>query len=172
MLTLPEKLKPFIQLIVRLWIGGLFTWSGVTKLNHFEAFEKAALNYHILPETLTKIYALMLPWVEILAGGYLMLGLFTHFAALLVILMMASFIIAIGAALFRGDDLDCGCFVGGKTEPVTPKKLVEDFILLGFSIYLFIVRPGFWSVDNFLRVKEAEEIKKEPTPSPDEENDS
>ncbi len=154
MFTRLEKLKPFAQLAIRVWLGGLFIWSGIGKLTHFEAFEKAALNYHLLPEVLTKIYALMLPWVEILAGVYLIIGLFTHFAALLVILMMLSFIIAIGVALFRGDDLDCGCFVGGKSEPVTPKKMVEDLILLGMSIYLFVARPGIWSVDRLFHQKE------------------
>ena len=148
--------QPWVQLLVRVALGVLFISSGVGKLQHFADFEQTALNYQVLPEVLTTMYAQMLPWVAILAGAYLMIGLFTQFAAVLVFLMMLSFIIAIVAVLIRGDEMDCGCFVGGRTEPVTPQKLVEDVFLLLLSVYLFFAPIGPWCIDRVLNRKDNE----------------
>jgi uncharacterized membrane protein YphA (DoxX/SURF4 family) len=41
--------------------------------------------------------------------------------------------------------------VGGKSEPVTPAKLLEDLALLAISVYLMLAPPGLWSVDRLLK---------------------
>ncbi len=148
---IPPKVHRYLQPALRLGLGVLFFWSGIGKLQHFNDFLQAVYAYNILPVTLAKIYAQMLPWVEIMAAVYLILGLFTRFSAGLINLMMLSFIIAISAVLLRGDSLeDCGCFIGGQSEPLTPKKLVEDFFLLLAGVYLMLTPPGPWSLDNVL----------------------
>ena len=55
----------------------------------------------------------MLPFVEIVLGVLLVLGLFTRPAAIVSTLLMVAFIIGISQAWARGLTIDCGCFGGG-----------------------------------------------------------
>jgi uncharacterized membrane protein YphA (DoxX/SURF4 family) len=132
-------------------LGGLFLWSGWEKLNHLDAFYQAAQQYKVLPELLTHFYAAALPWLEILGGVYLILGLFTRAAAWATGAMTLSFMIAITLVLLRGEAVDCGCFVGGKSEPVTWALWARDLALLLGSLYLgWIPGTAPWSVDAYL----------------------
>lgn len=109
--------------------------------------------YGVLPADWAIFYAHALPWAEILAGAYLIVGLFTRWAAGLIAAMMLSFIIAIAWVLARGGAIDCGCFVGGRQEPLTPQKLLEDIALLAMSLWLIVSPSGPWSLDRLLRRK-------------------
>ncbi len=149
--TQPRSWVLWLQWVVRMGLGVMFVWSGIEKLIHFEAFEQAALNYNLLPPIVTKVYAVMLPWVEILAGGYLIVGFLTRFAAGLVVAMMLSFLVAIGVVLVRGDAIDCGCMIGGQSEPVTWWKFAEDVGLLGLAAMLIRWPLGALSMDRWLQ---------------------
>ncbi|MBX2860004.1 MAG: DoxX family membrane protein [Vampirovibrio sp.] len=149
--TFLNKAHPWLQLICRLFLGVMFITSGIEKVTHWTPFYQAAAAYKVLPEDLLYFYAQVLPWAEIMAGAYLVLGLFTRYAAGAVAAMILSFLIAITIVLIRGDEIDCGCFVGGKSEPVTWKKWVEDVGLLLMAGYLIWVKPIAWSIDGFLR---------------------
>ena len=56
---------------------------------------------------------LALPFVEIVLGVLLVLGLFTRPVAIVSTLLMVAFIIGISQAWARGLTIDCGCFGGG-----------------------------------------------------------
>jgi predicted anti-sigma-YlaC factor YlaD len=51
-----------------------------------------------------------MPWVELLAGLALILGVWPREAAALAGLLLLVFIAAIGFNLVRGHAVDCGCF--------------------------------------------------------------
>lgn len=140
--TLLSRLSQVAHLLIRLSTGWVFVQSGWEKLHHLPEFYQAAQNYHILPPTLTHFYAVCVPWLEVLGGGYLLLGLFIPFAAALNGLLLLSFIIAISMVLIRGEAIDCGCFVGGRAEPVTPALLFRDINLLLGCIYLYWMRSS------------------------------
>jgi uncharacterized membrane protein YphA (DoxX/SURF4 family) len=60
-----------------------------------------------VPNTL----AVTLPWIELVAGLLLLFGAWRREAALLCALLLLTFILAVGSALWRGIDLqNCGCF--------------------------------------------------------------
>ena len=56
------------------------------------------------------LFALVLPWLELLAGVALLLGLWTRSSAALVGLLLVVFIAAISFNLYRKNAIDCGCF--------------------------------------------------------------
>ncbi len=137
-------------LLLRIWLGWVFVESGWAKTQNLAAFYNAAHAYKLLPPMLTQLYASMLPWVELLAGGLLLLGFLTRWMSGTISLMLLSFIIAIGWALYLGDEIDCGCFVGGVVEPVTWGLMIRDVIMLVASVYLILRPSTFLSLDGWL----------------------
>jgi hypothetical protein len=79
---------------------------------------------------LLNLAAITLPWIEIVAGVFLVLGIWMRASAILLSALTLVFMVAIGSALARGLDIDCGCFgtVGGRRAGLVP--LLEDMVLL------------------------------------------
>lgn len=125
-----RTLFPWLLLVVRLAVGALFIWSGVAKYQHFDAFLSAVYDYELIPVWMVSFFGYMLPGVEILCGGYLVIGLFTRWAASATGFLLLMFIIALFLVLLRGEPIDCGCFMGGKSEPITWAKWWEDVAML------------------------------------------
>lgn len=91
-------------------LGVLFVIAALPKLADPPSFAHMIYNYRILPGSLVNLFALVLPWFELLAGIALLLGLWTRTSALLIGLLLLVFIAAISFNLLRGNAIDCGCF--------------------------------------------------------------
>jgi putative oxidoreductase len=123
---------PRLSLVLRIVLGGLFVYAGVIKALGVHALADDIANYQIVPAALIPWLAATLPAIEILAGGLLLVGLYTRAAALLVGAMMVVFMGALAQAFARGIDLACGCF-GGKA-PADWLTLVRDAALLAAAL--------------------------------------
>ncbi|HSD62837.1 MAG TPA: MauE/DoxX family redox-associated membrane protein [Ignavibacteriaceae bacterium] len=138
----------YLLLTIRVILGFLFIFSALTKMTDLDYFVKSIQNYKILPDESLNLFALIIPWMEIIIGIFLLVGLFVKESALLGSLLMVVFIAAIIIALARGLNIDCGCFGTADGSKVGVQKLLEDFIiLLGFilltingSYYLSILK--------------------------------
>jgi len=83
------------------------------------AFAHMIYNYKLVPGGLINFLAITMPWIEVVAGMALILGIWKREAAVLIGLMLLVFIAAIGINLAKGHAIDCGCFdvkEAGKTE--------------------------------------------------------
>ena len=94
----------------RLVLGGLFLYTGAVKLGHPAELARLINGYRILHPELANLAGIALPWVELLSGALLVLGIVPASAAmvaagLLVVFMGAGFL-----ALVRGLSIACGCF--------------------------------------------------------------
>ena len=67
-------------------------------------------NYRLVPGGLVNALALVMPWVELLAGLALVLGAWKKEAAIVVGVLLLVFMVAIGFNLARDHAVDCGCF--------------------------------------------------------------
>ncbi|MCP4218854.1 MAG: DoxX family membrane protein [bacterium] len=133
-----KKLSDFlaktpVQLICRLILGGIFVYAGFTKIAHSHEFARIISNYKILPDVLVHFPAVILPWIEILCGIFLIIGLFERTAAIWLAAMLAVFMVAISFNLIRGLDFDCGCF-----SPTAKSKSSEPVLLLIRDILMLI----------------------------------
>ena len=93
--------------------------AAIPKLLDSPAFAHMIYNYKLAPGWAINALAITLPWVELLAGLALILGVWKREAAALIGLMLLAFIAAVGINLARGHAIDCGCFDvrdAGKTE--------------------------------------------------------
>ena len=141
-----------IVLIFRVILGVIFIYASLDKIAHPEQFARIIYNYKILPPFLINVFAITLPWVELIAGLFLILGIFTESAAFLICLLLMVFVVAISINLFRGIDLNCGCF---STDPAGKKEganlLIKDFLFLFLGIMVFFFHRNFVSLSFLLK---------------------
>lgn len=157
--------KPILSasLIVRLFLGGLFVYMGVNKIGHPVAFLKQIHLYDMLPVAppqAMNLTAIALPWVEVICGLALILGLWRRGSAVLIALMLGVFTPAIfSRALsihqtegtpFLEVAFDCGCGAG---VVVTWKKLLENSGLFVLAVMTILSRSQSFSLGRWLTEK-------------------
>ncbi len=141
-----------VNLILRLFIGGLFVVTAVAKIANVQAshahgiqfshvpdlsqFAQDVTNYHVPPRALNNLVAITLPWIELLAGGLLVLGIWKRASAVVITALMIVFLAAIGWALIHGYNIRCGCFGTVDARRVGVTALAEDFALLAIAAWL------------------------------------
>jgi uncharacterized membrane protein YphA (DoxX/SURF4 family) len=132
-----ERVKDVIGLAARLFLGVVLIWAGVAKVGRPLTSERAVQAFEIFPMELAGWIGLALPFVEIVLGVLLVLGLFTRPVAIVATLLMLAFIVGISQAWARGLTIDCGCFGGGgqigADETRYPQEIARDasFALAG-----------------------------------------
>jgi uncharacterized membrane protein YphA (DoxX/SURF4 family) len=101
-----------ILLILRLLIGVLFVVSGGEKaLGPYQNFLYVVQSYEIFPPMLAELIARTLPWIELFAGLFIVLGLWLKTALWTAWAMFLGFIIVVAQAMVRQLPIDeCGCF--------------------------------------------------------------
>lgn len=97
-------------LALRVLLGGYFVYASLDKIAHPAAFAKAVYQWQAAGPVLSNLVAVTLPWVELLAGTLLVLGVWRKAAALVIALLLAVFLIAAASVMARGIDIEnCGC---------------------------------------------------------------
>ena len=138
-----NKMKNRLNIIVltaRIIVGGILIYASASKIIDPGGFARAIDNYHIIPFGLENIMAIILPWLELIVGICLIIGVFIDGAAFLVIIMMVVFISAITFAILNGYNIECGC--GLKPgELVGIRKIIEDLIYLILAL-IILKRPN------------------------------
>lgn len=136
-------------LIARATLGLYFVAAGVAKvegelsnkIGHFYESSFSALQPAWLPEIVAAPYGYALPWVEVVVGAMLTLGLATRLSAILIALMLASFTVAL--VLAKGPS-------GGG-----PVAFHSNVVLIGLALLLISVGGGGISIDALFRGKKA-----------------
>jgi putative oxidoreductase len=134
---------PYLLLAFRLFLAAIFIYAAAQKIGRPLAFADEIHNYGVV-EYGAPLYlmAVVLPWLELLAGLSLATGLFVRGAALALLCLNAMFIVVIAKRTagyvhegtpFMKVYFDCGCGFG----PVFAwKKLLEDAVYLVMSAAL------------------------------------
>jgi uncharacterized membrane protein YphA (DoxX/SURF4 family) len=133
----------------RWYLGALFVGACLHKIADPRSFAVDVATYDILPLALVNVTAIVLPWVELAAGGMLLTGWRTRAAALLVVGMMLMFIAALVIALARGLDMSCGCFAsqGADEDPISRLTVLRDLGWLALAGLVFTCDRGLVGID-------------------------
>jgi uncharacterized membrane protein YphA (DoxX/SURF4 family) len=115
-LFLLEDTPARINGILRLLVGGAFVIAGVLKISDPAKFALDVSHYRLLPHELINLVAILVPWLEVTIGSFVLAGIWLRAAALLITCLTAMFFAIIMSALVRGLNIECGCFgtIGGK----------------------------------------------------------
>ncbi|TET16360.1 MAG: DoxX family membrane protein [Dehalococcoidia bacterium] len=139
----------YVSFAFRFALGTTFIVSGAGKLPERAEFVRQCQQYDLLPDVLARLYGTGLPWVEIVVGSFLLLGLFSRFAAGIGMLTALSCIIANSILLYRGLNLECRCF-GELAVIQTRDALLIDFALLIMAFQVLVHRGEFLSLDSII----------------------
>lgn len=123
------------QLGVRLIMGGLFLYAGLGKISSPIDFASQIYNYKLLPDQIIGLAAVVIPWLEVLAGSALFLGLNAKGGAFTISGLLALFIVVIVISAVRGLDVECGCFSGIERR-VGLLAVFEDMAMLAGGLFL------------------------------------
>ena len=126
----------------RMLVGATFTYAGVLKLLDPARFAEDLANYRIFPSAAVPMLAVTVSGIEVVAGAVLFSGRLLRPAAVVICGMLLGFIAAVASALWRGLDLECGCF--GGSGRVDAGLLVRDIVLLISTIFATIYHCNQW----------------------------
>ncbi len=132
-----SRFMRFSTLLVRIALGLLFIFAGVTKALDPGEFAIEIQRYNLVPWTASVLVSVYLPWLEILAGALLILKRFDRGALLLITGLLFIFTLALASATFRGLNIDCGCFGKAFQATGTIFPLVRNILLLAFTGFLW-----------------------------------
>ena len=128
----------YIVLAARLFFGSVFIIASVEKIAYPETFAVSVEAYNILPLALVNIFSLVLPWLELLCGVFLVGGFYLKASASILTTCLGVFVVAILSAMMRQLNIDCGCFGPAHSTPVGWSKVIEDIGLFILGIYLIL----------------------------------
>ena len=131
----------YLHLALRLLIGGLFLYAGLPKILDTMGFAASIYNYKLFPAPIIGLTAAFIPWVEVMAGLTLVLGVKVRGASLLIFLLLVVFIILAAISAIRGLDIDCGCFSGVERK-ANLLAIFEDIALLVCAFIIFYFDQG------------------------------
>jgi uncharacterized membrane protein YphA (DoxX/SURF4 family) len=136
-----------IVLVLRLVLGAIFIVAGASKIGHGAEFAAQIAGFRILPQPVIAPMALALPFLEVLLGGYLVLGLFTRTAGWIAVLLLALFDAAIASAVIRGMTVSCGCFGPNDKTVTTWAEVARDAIFVLLALIVALRAPGTLALD-------------------------
>ncbi len=122
--------------ILAFGFGGVFVYAGARKLWDPGLFLIDIRSFDLLPDPFAAWLALVLPWVEVLAGLAIMTGVFRRGGLVLLNAALVTFFIALGIAQSRGLSIQCGCFGGHDTTADYLELFLRDGALLLVGITL------------------------------------
>ena len=135
---LHATLDRWIMIGLRILVGGVFIYAALPKIFEPEAFAKTVYNYQILPEILINPVAIVLPWVELFTGAFIILGIWLQGALIIYNLLMITFI---GILLFntaRGLNIHCGCFSQESGDIINIGTVIRDSLIFIPSAFLLL----------------------------------
>lgn len=141
---------PLLISLLRVALGAVFIVASLDKIQNPEAFATSIANYRVLPYTVINGMAIVLPWLEVITGTLLVLGVWVRANTMIVWALLFAFSVAISQALARGLDISCGCFT---TNPVAERMslwtLIWDLIWLCWAILIWAFHRGHYALPKF-----------------------
>jgi uncharacterized membrane protein YphA (DoxX/SURF4 family) len=151
--------SPYLSLVLRLYIGGIFIYAGMSKVHYPGEFAENLAAYQMLPYWAVNFAALILPWVEIICGLFLIIGLKSRVSASMIGMLLIVFTFGIFINLLKGTPISCGCFDSIGAE-ISWKDVFRDlgWFILTLQIFFYdrisLIRRG----QLFLRKQVQEDV--------------
>jgi putative oxidoreductase len=127
-----------LSVVLRWYMGILFLYASMTKIPYPAEFAEALASYQIVPYWALNFIAVILPWVELTCGMFLIIGLSTRPASAIIVVLLVCFAIGQSVNLIRDVPISCGCFENAG-DPITWWDIPADlgWMLLAIQIFFF-----------------------------------
>lgn len=144
------KPRAMLAMFARVFVGAVLVYAGASKAAApAEEFALVIGAYDVIPTSMSLPLAGLLPWIELIVGWALILGVQARMAAVAAGAMTTMFLVAIGSVLARGIPIpNCGCF--GEAMHFTPgHAFLFDSLLAALCWIVFTAEPDPLSLDSW-----------------------
>jgi putative oxidoreductase len=130
--------SPYLSVFCRVLLAAIFISFALSKIMRPAVFALNVVDYNLTPAWGVNLWSLALPWGELVAGLFLLLGIRTRAAAILIAAMNLIFIVGLVNAILHHMPINCGC-VGEVGEPVNWLKVMKNtgMLVMCIQIYLY-----------------------------------
>ncbi|MFN4986267.1 MAG: MauE/DoxX family redox-associated membrane protein [Ignavibacteria bacterium] len=149
------NLYPWLGLILRALIGGYFVFAAVPKIMEPLAFATSIAHYGIMPNWAVNGYALIVAWLELVAGIALVAGFRVRASSAICGVLLVMFTLAVAYAVVLGLKIDCGCFGSQGGDEVSWLKVTKNTAMIAMCAYLWWKPNTALSLDDGLPGKHA-----------------
>jgi len=111
--------------LLRITLGALFLYSGIVKVRHPQQFLSTVYEYQLVGAEIGKMIAIGLPFLEIVLGLSLIIGVNVAGALVCSALLGALFTAATASALRRGLQISCGCFGTSDVDEISAATVIR-----------------------------------------------
>jgi uncharacterized membrane protein YphA (DoxX/SURF4 family) len=128
---------PWLAVAFRFYIGGIFIYASVYKINYPAEFADSIASYELVPYWAVGVMAVIMPWVELICGVLVIAGIRPKASILILMGLMALFTVAIVVTLVRGVPIGCGCF-HSLEDQISWRTFFRDVAWLAMTVQVYL----------------------------------
>ena len=113
---------------IRLLLGSIFLFSGLSKMRAPYEFLATIYEYQLTGPFLSLLIAIVLPWLEVLVAICLWSKILYRGAMITSAALLTTFSIVLAIAIYRQLDISCGCFMA--QDKISYLSLLRSVFLL------------------------------------------
>ena len=155
------KISQWWITLLRVFVGLILFFAGITKLTSFNVFVAAVSSYQVIPIIMLKPVSYLLVSTEITLGLGLGVGYFSRGASILASILFLIFSVALVYVLLRNLPVtDCGCgnilfslleVLGVSVSTPNWKLVLTDVVLTGVCIGVASSSQQGYGLDSIVR---------------------
>jgi uncharacterized membrane protein YphA (DoxX/SURF4 family) len=107
-------------------LGLLFVYAALAKIVDVTDMAREVHNFRLVPLWSENLLAMTVPWIELVAGLALVLGVAPRAGAWVAGALLLVFTLGVIAAMARGLSFECGCFGTANATRIGWAKLAEN----------------------------------------------
>lgn len=145
--------RHWVLLFMRLVLGGIFSFSAWSKIMAPQALADAIVGFDIIPESIALEAAIMLIWLELICGTFMLLGLWARATVIVITGMLTLFEVGLVSVVVRGIEVNCGCFGQFSEMQVGWNTIIRNMVQLVFCALLLYYGSWKYSLDLVVKVR-------------------
>lgn len=139
-----SKEKPSLFWVwARIFVGLVLAYAGLSKLLEPSVyFEAVLLKYGVFSPKWIPWIAKIVPWIEWLLGGFLIIGYAPRITAMATLLLCLGFLVTLGSTrlILSAGGSDCGCFGHSGLHLSLRQIFVIDLLSLVFMLRIVFLK--------------------------------